>query len=236
MCCDTEQLDAMKSNFLAVLSFKDCAPCVDNFFQIFCQSTCSPIQNQFVEVLERLPADDDKTKFKIKKIAYLMNLTDADLIYSSCSLTYSSVLGTTLIGLFGSAKHGTQMMYDIGHSSESPFVIDFQFKDDNRTFHLVEDKGKIKEENISDSKLEAIKFDLLDCDEMTAINATCRCSQCAKLTCPIIPGINEPENCMIFDLFSCSSLSIFIVYSLLLSLSVVFFVRYMRQRNTPGKF
>lgn len=219
----------MKQKTQLVLSFKRCAPCVNNFFEIFCQSTCNPIQTKFLKVLTSSPSDPkysgDPKKLKVDSLAYSINLTDAKQFFDSCSQTYSAPLQQSFLNMFGSSTYATQLLTNFGIMS--PFTIDFHFFDNERTFHLVGDN--YTEEDIPRTN-EPVQIDFTNCNETTRYG-TCRCSQCETLDCPYVPGVDEPLTCTIFGLFSCSSVVIFIIYDLLLILSVVFFIRYLRKRR-----
>lgn len=222
------------------MTFNKCAPCLNNFIDLFCQSTCSPNQNKFLEILKKSPAskefDETGTKEQVDAIRYSIPLATVNTFFNSCSKASSSALASDFLNFF-SGENGPEVLYAI--QSNSPFSIDFNFFDGNRTFHLVrknpaDDNSKLIEKDI-ERKNEATDVEFKDCDQASRNNDMCRCAQCAKLDCPIVPGVIEPTTCTVLGIFSCSSLAISIVYILLLLLSVVFFVRYLRQRSKPGE-
>lgn len=240
ICCDAGQLKDMRTNIELILSFNKCAPCLNNFLDLFCQSTCSPNQTRFLKITKTSPADSEwdktQTKKQVDAFNYSIPLAGVNTFFSSCSKASSSALGSLFLDFFPS-KSGTELLYTI--QANSPFEIDFHFFDGNRTFHVVreipgDDNSKLIPEDVPRNN-EAADINFVDCDQPSRNNETCRCAQCDKIQCPIVPGVIEPTTCTLLGIFSCSSLAIAIVYILLLLLSVVFFVRYLRQRSKPGK-
>ena len=217
-----------------MLGFKKCAPCINNFIEMFCHLTCNPNQNKYFKVLIKLPADEDVApgKEKLGSVSYPMTLENANLFFNSCSLTSSAGMnGEKFFTIFQDPNNGTRLLYQI--SANSPFKIDFHIFNKERTFHLIEKEIKnityFVEEDIPRTT-ELLDLEFTNCNE-TSRGQSCRCSQCQFLDCDHIPGVVEPSTCIVFGLISCSSLVILIIYVLLLILSVVFFVGYLRRRN-----
>lgn len=230
----------MKKNIELILSFNKCAPCLNNFLDLFCHSTCNPNQSKFLKVTKTSKAepefDESGKKLQVDAIIYSIQLDPVNTFFSSCSKASSSALGTNFLDFFPSTN-GPELLYTI--QSNSPFGIDFNLFDGNRTFHMVREKPGDEESKLIEKDIprinEAITPDFKDCNEASRNNETCRCAQCAKLDCPIVPGVVEPSSCMLFGVLSCSSLAIAVIYVLLLLLSVVFFVMYLRRRSKPGE-
>lgn len=230
----------MKKNIQLILSFNKCAPCLNNFLDLFCHSTCSPYQNQFLKITKTSKADKEfdksQTKLQVDAIIYSITLDSVNTFFNSCSKASSSALGSSFLDFFPSSN-GPELLYAI--QSNSPFGIDFNLFDGDRTFHLVrsipdDEDSKLIERDVPRIN-EPITPDFKDCDQASRNNETCRCAQCAKLDCPVVPGVIEPTTCTLFGVLSCCSLAIAVVYILLLLASVVFFVMYLRRRSKPGK-
>jgi len=228
VCCDGQQLVDMKTNMELISSFQSCEPCLNNFYELFCQSTCNPRQTDFLKVLEDSPADEEefKGKKKLDKLAYSINFNDSTRFYDSCSKVFSSAMQQNFLDLFGSSVNGSQMLSSIGGSS--PFQIEFHYFNYTETFRF---DDYFKRVDIPRTN-QPVNIKFLDCDEKSRSGDVCRCSQCDLIKCPNVPGTIEPTTCTVFGLFSCSSILILIVYVLLLIMSVVFFVIYLRKRKS----
>lgn len=213
-----------------MFSFKKCAPCLYNFVEIFCHSTCDPNQNKFIKILETEEAQLDPKKQQVSKLSYSINYADVNRFFRSCSEAFSSPLQQKFNDLFGSAKYDTQLFANIGHLS--PFIIDFYFFDGNQTYYLDPDEDwKVMYVNRTN---EAVEIEFKDCNE-TSRGETCRCSQCDTMDCDFLPGIDKPTNCVLFGLFSCSTVVITNIYILILIVSVIVSVRFLRRQNPIGK-
>lgn len=207
---------------------------------LFCQSTCNPKQNKFFVVTKTENADDDDEEItmlnetitqeakrqKVSAISYSIKYDDAKLMYNSCSLAYSASMQQSFRNLFGDANNAKELFYGIGHLS--PFVFDFLFFDGDRTFKIDDDKNEVDVPRTTEAALLEFK----NCNETTRNGETCRCSQCDFKQCPLIPGVEISEQCLILGFISCSSFVIFDVYSLILIISIIFFVRYLRNKNS----
>ena len=53
LCCDTDQLVALRSNFqIASTLLRRCPACLANFHHYFCYQTCSPDQAEFMAITD----------------------------------------------------------------------------------------------------------------------------------------------------------------------------------------
>lgn len=131
MCCDVNQIDALTTQVeQARTLLSRCPSCYYNFVNLFCQSTCSPFQYQFLrpEYTKR----NAEGKEYIVSVEYYVNPDFTDGLIGSCAHVFNPQTSEPAF----SAVCGVQYIPDCTHdnlyemlgsntSSFVPFQIDF---------------------------------------------------------------------------------------------------------------
>lgn len=87
LCCDLRGLRELKNNYELPkqLGLSRCPSCFYNFRRIFCSSTCSPKQSQFVRVDKSVPVPvGNETLQQVTEMTYVVAKQFADELYDSC--------------------------------------------------------------------------------------------------------------------------------------------------------
>lgn len=72
VCCDENQIETMHANLLKAAGiYSRCPSCFRNFFNIFCEMTCSPTQSEFLEVMDtKSSADGGFSNLRLVQSSY----------------------------------------------------------------------------------------------------------------------------------------------------------------------
>ncbi|XP_037661477.1 NPC intracellular cholesterol transporter 1 [Choloepus didactylus] len=88
LCCDVWQLQTLKDNLQLPLQFLSrCPSCFYNLMNLFCELTCSPRQNQFLNVTATEDYVDpvtNQTKTNVKELEYYIGESFANAMYNAC--------------------------------------------------------------------------------------------------------------------------------------------------------
>lgn len=173
-CCDIAQLETLQKNLKTAASlFSRCPSCSKNFFNMWCEFTCSPDQSKFLN-------------YMIYMVNYYVTDEFSNSLYSSCKdVTFPGNNGKVMDLMCGvSAKDCTadKFLKFVGQPGNgAPFPIIFTVG-----------------ENHTDEKIVNNNLKMIGCNETYYIpglkkNSTvCSCQDC-KPTCPIPPSPPPPK-------------------------------------------
>lgn len=125
-CCDNDQVTALGTNLEVMRSLvANCPSCFFNLARVFCMVTCSPRQDDFLEVTQF-----NKTTRAVLEVSYYMTHRYALGAFSSCSGLDSGTLGV-LCGSYSDDCGPETLFMGLGmHDGlHSPFQMDFVFTD-----------------------------------------------------------------------------------------------------------
>lgn len=201
LCCSKDQLLNLQSNLKKVDPLiSSCPACKKNFYDFFCEFTCSPNQSTFVNITDTVIASDTK-KAIVSELTQYVNPSFAATFFDSCkNLKFSATNGYAMDLIGGGAKTFQQFLKFLGDEKPllggSPFQMNFQFD--------IEDTDVEKGITLRDG-------DMKDCSDK---NYKCACSDCLE-SCPTLPSfIDFNATCTVGKL-PCFS---FAVYMILLGL------------------
>ncbi|XP_050040436.1 NPC intracellular cholesterol transporter 1-like [Dermacentor andersoni] len=126
LCCDDDQVTALATNLELMRGLiQNCPSCFFNLARVFCMVTCSPHQDNFLEVTQF-----NKSTKGISEVNYYMTRNYAVGAFSSCSGLDSGILGA-LCGSFSDDCGPETLMMGLGMHDplHSPFQMDFVFSD-----------------------------------------------------------------------------------------------------------
>jgi Niemann-Pick C1 protein len=199
VCCEAEQLDALKTNLdRATPIINACPACKENFYNMFCTFTCSPDQSLFINVTDTVPKGD---KFLVTELTHLVSDQYAGTFYDSCKdVKFGATNGKAMDFIGGGAKNYTQFLKFLGDKKflGSPFQMDFPRPDDAEF-----------------PDMEAMNKHAYPCDTDDE-KYRCACLDCGG-SCTQLPEVTEVKQCYV-GLLPCLSFAVIIVYSVFLAL------------------
>lgn len=216
VCCTREQVDVLRDNFGFVETLlASCPACRNNFRDFFCSFTCSPEQNNFLNVTATQLTYDKQVA--VKSLDFHVGKAYAEGFFDSCKdvkLSSANDYAMTLIG--GGAKEASQFLKFLGEEKDpgpgSPFQIDFP---DSASPPMAEFNPPSR--NCYDNNLRS----------------RCTCIDCSDV-CPVMPpvsGPNESPSCHVGSI-SCLSFILTNLYALLVAgCLLTFVVKYLRRRG-----
>ncbi|KAK4677332.1 niemann-Pick type C-related protein 1 [Podospora pseudoanserina] len=203
VCCDAEQVDALKSNLqTANQIISSCPACKDNFFNMFCTFTCSPDQSLFINVTKTM---EKGGKTLVTELDQLISKEYGTGFYESCKDVKFGPTNSRAMDLIGGgAKNYTQLLKFLGQErlGGSPFQINFPVdypERDMKPRPMVPKKCNDEDPNFR-----------------------CACIDCPAV-CPELPDVEEAGSCYVGALPCLSFASIF-TYTALLFLAAVLVV------------
>jgi len=199
VCCEEEQVDALKSNLeLAQGIIASCPACKENFFNLFCTFTCSPDQSLFVNITKTATATSGKTV--VKELDNIWSEKYQSGFYESCKNVKNGASGGKAIDFIGGgAKNYTQFLKFLGDEKYfgSPFQIDF----------LTDPR--------QDGDMKPAPSTARACND-TDKAYRCTCIDCPQ-TCAELEEVPDQEYCKVGKL-PCLSFAVIIIYSVCLLL------------------
>ncbi|KAL1596896.1 niemann-Pick type C-related protein 1 [Nothophoma quercina] len=199
VCCEAEQLDVLKTNLdRATPIINACPACKENFYNMFCQFTCSPDQSLFINVTDIAAKGD---KFLVTQLTHLVSDEYAGTFYDSCKdVKFGATNGKAMDFIGGGAKNYTQFLKFLGDKKflGSPFQMDFPRPD---------------EAEFPDMK--PMNKHAYPCNT-TEEQYRCACLDCGG-SCTELPEVTEVKQCYVGKL-PCLSFAVVIVYSVFLAL------------------
>ncbi len=202
VCCQEEQVEALKSNFGTVNGILgSCPACTKNFFNLFCTFTCSPDQSLFVNVTDTAEKDG---KILVTELDQLIGVEYGSGFYDSCKDVQNGAVGGKAMLFFGNSKNYTQLLHFLGEKRTfggSPFQINFPRPED----HEFED-------------MKPILYESKACNSSDA-DYRCACVDCEN-SCTALPDIKSDDECKV-GLLPCLSFGVVIVYACIITLFVL---------------
>lgn len=172
-----------------------CPACKANFFNLFCEFSCSPDQSLFVNVTATETTSSGKEV--VAELDYFLSPTYANGFYDSCKdVKFSATNGNVMDLIGGGAKNSSEFLKFIGKKSAfgSPFQINFPPKSE-----------------LGEGMLEMRDAPKKCNDEDVAYR--CACLDCPGV-CPILPVVDELQKCTV-GVLPCWSFSVIMIYSVL---------------------
>ncbi|KAK3998282.1 sterol-sensing domain of SREBP cleavage-activation-domain-containing protein, partial [Cladorrhinum sp. PSN332] len=195
VCCDSEQVDALKSNFQTVNQIiSSCPACKDNFFNMFCSFTCSPDQSLFINVTKTM---DKNGKTLVTELDQLISEEYGTGFYNSCKDVKFGPTNSRAMDLIGGgAKNYTNLLKFLGTErlGGSPFQINFPVE-------------------YPEPGMGARPMVPKKCNDEDP-NFRCACIDCPAV-CPALPDIEEAGSCHVGS-WACLSFASIFTYSVLL--------------------
>lgn len=174
VCCTLDQLKNLESNLKKVDPIiSSCPACRKNFYDFFCNFTCSPDQSTFVNVT-RIGVAQDTKKEIVTELSQFVDPGFAEQFYDSCKeVKFSATNGYAMDLIGGGAKNYSQFLKFLGDEKPllggSPFQINFKYE--------VNDEEKAL-------GLQLRTGDMKSCNDK---EYRCACSDCS-LSCPELPA------------------------------------------------
>ncbi|KAK3902396.1 patched family-domain-containing protein [Staphylotrichum tortipilum] len=195
VCCNAEQVDALKSNLqTANQIISTCPACKDNFYNMFCTFTCSPDQSLFINVTKTM---EKNGKTLVTELDQLISPEYGTGFYDSCKDVKFGPTNSRAMDLIGGgAKNYSQLLKFLGQErfGGSPFQINFP--------------AKYQEPN-----MEPLPMTPKKCNDPDP-SFRCACIDCPA-ECPKLPDVKEARSCHVGAL-PCLSFASIITYSALL--------------------
>ena len=194
VCCDAEQVDALRSNLrTANQLISTCPACKDNFFNMFCTFTCSPDQSLFVNVTRTMRKGG---KTLVTELDQLISEEYGSGFYDSCKDVKFGPTNSRAMDLIGGgAKNYTQLLGFLGQErfGGSPFQINFPTA-------------------YSEPGMRPLPMVPRKCNDADP-NFRCACIDCPAV-CPELPAVEEAGSCRVGAL-PCLSFASILTYGVL---------------------
>ncbi|ORY17476.1 patched family-domain-containing protein [Clohesyomyces aquaticus] len=202
VCCNAEQIDALKSNLnKATPIINACPACKENFYNLFCTFTCSPDQSLFINITETVPKGD---KFLVTELNHLVSNEYGSDFYNSCKdVKFGATNGNAMDFIGGGANNYTQFLKFLGDKKllGSPFQMNFPRPNATEFPDMVPMNKRAYPCNTTDEKYR------------------CACLDCGG-ACAEPLDVPEAKQCYV-GLLPCLSFAVIIVYSVFLGLLVI---------------
>ncbi|AEO63982.1 uncharacterized protein THITE_2109612 [Thermothielavioides terrestris NRRL 8126] len=197
VCCNAEQVDALKSNLqTANQIISSCPACKENFFNMFCTFTCSPDQSLFVNVTKTMQKNG---KTLVTELDQLISEEYGSGFYSSCKDVKFGPTNSRAMDLIGGgAKNHTQLLKFLGQErfGGSPFQMNFPA-------------------SYPEPSMKPLPMTPKKCNDEDP-NFRCACIDCPAV-CPELPAIEEAGSCHV-GVLPCLSFASILTYGVLLFL------------------
>ncbi|TPX18801.1 uncharacterized protein E0L32_011480 [Thyridium curvatum] len=196
VCCNMEQVKAMKDNFGTPSQLiSSCPACKENFFNLFCTFTCSPDQSLFINITQ---AQENKGKLRVAELDQLISKEYGSGFYDSCKdVKFGPTNSKAMDFIGGGAKNYTSFLKFLGDEKAlgSPFQINFP-------------TGDYREPGMGPTDMKPKK-----CNDEDP-NFRCACVDC-PVVCPELPDVAESGSCKV-GVLPCLSFAAIFTYSILL--------------------
>ncbi|KAI1157985.1 patched family-domain-containing protein [Nemania serpens] len=200
VCCNSEQLNALKSELSTPNQIiGSCPACKDNFYNIFCTFTCSPDQSLFVNVTRTQKLSGGTA---VAEVDQLITNKYGEGFYDSCKeVKFGPSNSKAMNFIGGGATNYTGLLKFLGkeQSLGSPFQINFP--------------QEYSEPGMSPREMKPKK-----CNDEDP-NFRCACVDCPAV-CPELPAVKEAGSCHVGILPCLTFASIFTYGVLLFSLII----------------
>ncbi|CAK7901245.1 NPC intracellular sterol transporter 1-related protein 1 [[Candida] anglica] len=222
VCCSPDQIAALQSNLKKVDPLiSSCPACKRNFYDFFCQFSCSSDQATFVNVTKVALASDTKQEV-VTELSQYVNATYAEEFFNSCkNLKFSATNGFAMDLIGGGATNYQQFLKFLGDEKPllggSPFQINFEYNGGDKAGPFKLRTGEMKR-----------------CDDE---EYKCACSDCLE-SCPNLPEFKDfNATCKIGPL-PCFSFAVVSIGLTLIVVGILFHLKkwkgHQKGNQTPG--
>lgn len=218
VCCEAKQLDDLESNLKrAQPIISACPACKENFYNLFCQFTCSPDQSLIVNVTKTMTKG---SKAMVTELDQLVTDEYGSGFYDSCKdVKFGASNSNAMDFIGGGAKDYHALLKFLGDEKflGSPFQINFPAP-----------------ENYTERNMKPMEMEPKKCnDEDEAFR--CACVDCPAV-CPKMEDLKQKGACHV-GLLPCLSFGAILTYSILVLLLVTVVVgriawaRHVKRKN-----
>ncbi|ODQ65807.1 patched sphingolipid transporter [Nadsonia fulvescens var. elongata DSM 6958] len=204
VCCTGDQLKILQTSLKKADSLiSSCPACHNNFYQFWCQFTCSPNQSEFVDVTSTSKSTSNKEI--VSELNYYVDPQFAEDFYDSCKeIKFSATNGFAMDLIGGGAKDYKSFLKFLGDEKPmlggSPFQINFPW-DEELPENMTQFTTSLKKCSDGDPRYR------------------CACSDCSD-SCPNLPEVSLSGECHI-GILPCFSFAMLIIYAVILLGAVV---------------
>lgn len=204
VCCSSHQVDELESNLKRVDAIiSSCPACHKNFYDFFCEFSCSPDESTFVEIVKTEIAKDTGKEI-VTEIDQYVSPELAEKFFNSCKeVKFLATNGFAMDLIGGGAKNYSQFLKFLGDEKPllggSPYQINFKYKLDH------EKKGlKLRNDKMYSCSDEEYK---------------CACTDCES-SCPKLPHAKNLSKKCTVGFVPCFTFSVWMVLVCLILLLV----------------
>ncbi|KAI5954390.1 NCR1 [Candida jiufengensis] len=201
VCCSPEQIEDLASNLKRVDPIiSTCPACHKNFYDFFCEFSCSPNESQFVEIVKTDTAKDTGKEI-VTEINQYVSPNLANKFFDSCrNVKFSATNGFAMDLIGGGAKNYSQFLKFLGDEKPllggSPYQVNFKYETPPNSDLILRDDIMY---NCNDEKYK------------------CACTDCES-SCPKLPHIKNLNKKCTIGYLPCFSFSVLIVLLVLIAL------------------
>lgn len=195
VCCSSHQIDELESNLKRVDAIiSSCPACHKNFYDFFCEFSCSPDESTFVEIVKTEIAKDTGKEI-VTEIDQYVSPELAEKFFDSCKeVKFLATNGFAMDLIGGGAKNYSQFLKFLGDEKPllggSPYQINFKYKLDH------EKKGlKLRNDKMYSCSDEEYK---------------CACTDCQS-SCPKLPHAKNLSKKCTVGFVPCFTFSVWMV-------------------------
>lgn len=209
VCCSYDQVLSLQANLKKVDPLiSSCPACRKNFYDFFCEFTCSSNQSIFVNITDTTIAKDTQKEIITELVQYVEPSTASKFFDSCKNLKFSATNGYAMDLIGGGAKNYQQFLKFLGDEKPmlggSPFQINFAYEEN--------DQMTLRDTPMKDCNDEVYK---------------CACSDCLE-ACPTLPSFQGLGGfCKVGSIhcFSFATIIVFVCMILALGLFHVYIAR-----------
>ncbi|KAI0899178.1 patched sphingolipid transporter [Annulohypoxylon nitens] len=200
VCCNADQLDALKSELSTPNQIiGSCPACKENFYNLFCSFSCSPDQSLFINVTQTV---EKGGKTLVSEVDQLISKEYGEGFYDSCKeVKFGASNSKAMDFIGGGAKNYTQLLKFLGDEKliGSPFQINFPVE--------------YTEPSMAPKDMKPKK-----CNDEDP-NFRCSCVDCPAV-CPELPDVQQAGSCRV-GVLPCLSFASIFTYGILLFTLIV---------------
>ncbi|KAG8718513.1 hypothetical protein FRC08_005112 [Ceratobasidium sp. 394] len=218
VCCTTEQIQTLKSNFQTPDQLvSSCPACMNNFHEFYCHFTCSPHQAEFVIVTSTQTSGEQTA---VKSVDFRVAESYGSGFYDSCKdVKFGGINDNAMLLIGGGATNYHDFLKFMGkeQSVGSPFQINFP-----------------PQHNFTSSS--ALNVPPRDC-AASGLDNRCTCIDCPNvcLDLPPVPPPGEEPTCMV-GAWSCLTFGLVVFYALgVFAFFTGYFIQSMIRRRRQKK-
>lgn len=212
VCCSPPQIKALESNLKKVDALiASCPACKKNFYDFFCDFSCSPNQSNFVKVTKTGISSDTHEEI-VTEISQFVDYSYAKEFFNSCkNLKFLATNGFAMDLIGGGATNARDFLKFLGDEKPmlggSPFQINFQYEEED---HYSLRGGDPK-----------------SCDDP---EYKCACSDCSQ-SCPKLPHFRDFSKSCKVGPFPCFSFMILMLLLIAIVIGAGYHLYLRKQRK-----